>query len=172
MSADEPRPAGLPAGRAARMVATTLGGVGLAPWAPGTWGTLATVPLAFALWATRWPLAMLVGAVVTTAVGVMAAGAVARASGTRDPSSVVIDEAAGYLLACSFAPAGWLTAVVAFGLFRLLDITKPGPIKRLERLPGGWGIMADDVAAGLLAGAVTWLAFGIARGQWGGAFAP
>ncbi len=166
-----PPPARRPAGRAARLVATLLG-VGHAPVAPGTFGTLATVPLAFALWWLAHPLAMLAGAAVVTAVGVVAAGAVAREGPVQDPGHVVIDEAAGYLFACAFAPPGWITAALAFVFFRVLDIAKPFPINRLERLPGGWGIMADDVAAGLLAGALAWLATGLMGGHWGGAFAP
>lgn len=142
--------------KAAHVLATWFG-AGLSPVAPGTVGTLATVPVYAALvaagapwWGT--PLA----ALVVTAVGVGVAGAVARADGHHDPQRVVIDESAGYLLACSFGPPGLLTGAVAFALFRLLDVTKPGPIRALQRLPGGWGVMMDDVLAGLVSGVLTW----------------
>lgn len=148
----------------ARVVATWFG-AGLAPLAPGTVGTLATAPLLFALWHVGW-WCVPAGALVVTAVGVAAGGAVARATGLKDPQQVVIDEAAGYLLACSASPAGWRTAAIAFVLFRLIDACKPGPIARLERLPGGWGVMADDLGAGALAGAITWLCWGLLAGRW------
>jgi phosphatidylglycerophosphatase A len=142
--------------RLARLVATWFG-AGLAPVAPGTVGTAATVPVYLALWglgAPRWSVAA--AALAALAVGVPAAGAVARAEGVKDPRIVVIDEVAGYLFACALLPFSWTSAAVAFALFRALDVLKPGPIGRLERLPGGWGVVMDDVAAGLLAAAIAW----------------
>ena len=139
-----------------RVVATWFG-AGLVPVAPGTVGTLATVPLYLALWlggAPWWALPLTVFAVA--ALGVLVAGRTARELGTKDPGQVVIDESAGYLLACCGGAAGWPTALMAFVLFRLFDITKPWPVRQLERLPGGWGIMMDDIAAGAMAGALIW----------------
>lgn len=132
----------------ARLVATWFG-VGRAPWAPGTFGTLAAVPVVAALWwAGPWWSVLAAGGIVA-AVGTVCAGIVQREGGVADPPEIVIDEVAGYLLACSLGPPGWLTAVAAFVMFRTLDILKPWPFSALERLPGGAGVMADDVAAGL-----------------------
>jgi phosphatidylglycerophosphatase A len=83
--------------------------------------------------------------------GVWAAAVHAAALGAPDPGPVVVDEVCGQLVALALLPAGWLPVAVSFALFRFFDIIKPGPIRRLERLPGGWGIMADDVGAGLAA---------------------
>lgn len=160
-----------PAPRAATLLATWFG-VGFLPKAPGTFGTIAAVPLAFALWVPGLPWLMPLAAIVLTLVGVACSGPVARAAGVHDPQHVVIDEVAGYLLACSFGPAGWRTALLAFVLFRVFDIWKPGPVQRLESLPGGWGVMADDLGAGLIAGALTWLSFGVGCGRWLGPFSP
>jgi phosphatidylglycerophosphatase A len=85
-----------------------------------------------------------------TAVGVVAAGAEARALGNDDPGPVVIDEAAGYLFTVAFLPHALWTVLAGFLLFRLLDIVKPPPARQLERLHGGWGIVLDDVAAGIM----------------------
>ena len=143
--------------RLARFVAT-VGGVGRLPVAPGTWGSLIGLAAAWwlappsgAVW-TWWPTPWRRGAwlVVASVVGAIAAGRVARDRREVDPSVVVCDEFVGMLWSLWGWPraAGWWLA--AFALFRCLDITKPWPIRACERLPGGWGIMADDVAAGLL----------------------
>ena len=99
------------------------------------------------------------GAVIglVTILGLWASGTYAAAAQDDDPNRVVIDEAAGMLIACFLVPKsfGWLLA--AFVLFRLFDIGKWFPMKQLERLPGGWGIMADDLAAGLIARAILFL---------------
>lgn len=142
-------------------------GSGLAPKAPGTVGTLATVPLAVALgFAPPWALP--VAALLVTALGVWSAGAHARDLGLKDPQQVVIDESAGFLWACCGGPFGWPTLVAAFVLFRLFDILKPWPVSALERLPGGWGIMMDDVAAGLLAAGLLLMGWGLAASHWTG----
>lgn len=91
---------------------------------------------------------------LTTAVAVVAAGAEARARGAEDPGPVVIDEAAGYLFSVAFLPHGPAMALAGFLLFRVFDILKPPPARQLERLHGGWGIVLDDVAAGIMANAV------------------
>lgn len=163
---------GAPSERAplGHLLLATLGGVGFAPWAPGTAGTLATVPI-YAL-ACHFHLApwLPLVALILAAVGIWSGGIVAKARGEKDPSCIVIDEAAGYLLACCFGPPGWRTGVLAFCTFRLLDATKPRPIARLEALPGGWGVMADDVGAGLLAGSITWLSWALIDGSLLGVF--
>src|SRR5215469_8235359 len=140
--------------------AWTLGtffGSGLLKPGPGTYGSIAALLLwyatAHALQPT--PLALAIGtaiaAVVVTLVGIPAATIVARESGRKDPGHVVIDEAAGQLIALILAKPDWKHAALALVLFRFFDILKPWPIRKLERLPEGTGIMLDDVAAGLLA---------------------
>jgi phosphatidylglycerophosphatase A len=122
-------------------------GCGLVPRAPGTAGTLGALPLYLAL-APAGPWVVLAAAVLVTAVGVWAAHRVAAALGTKDPQIVCIDEVAGVLLTLAAARA-WPSVVVGVVLFRVLDMTKPWPARWLERrLPGGWGVMMDDVAAG------------------------
>lgn len=93
-------------------------------------------------------------AVLATLLGIPAATRVARALGRKDPSHVVIDEVAGQMLAFVFVPLNWRCLLAGLILFRAFDITKPFPIRRLEHLPEGTGIMLDDVGAGLYALAV------------------
>jgi phosphatidylglycerophosphatase A len=95
--------------------------------------------------------ALIAGIVLSIALGVPAATIAARESGRHDPGFVVIDEVAGQWIALLGSPADWRHGLIALVLFRLFDITKPFPCRRLERLPGGWGIVFDDVAAGLYA---------------------
>ena len=130
----------------------TVFGIGSVPWAPGTLASLVAVGV-WCWWhpapATQWLAAWAV-----TVVGVWAAGSAARRAGAHDPSSVVIDEWAGMWLALAGLPKDLPVVLSAFALFRLLDIAKWPPMRQLERLPGGWGIMLDDVAAGVIARAV------------------
>ena len=128
-------------------------GTGLSPRAPGTVGTLATVPVHFALvLLPAWLHLCLIGAVI--GLGIFCADRVARAHGVKDPQFVVVDESAGVLLALFLVRDAGLVALAAgIVLFRLFDIVKPWPIGALENLrPAGLGIMADDIAAGLVAG--------------------
>ncbi len=135
----------------------TFFGAGLGKPGPGTWGSVAAVLLwaAFAWGFHPAPmtlmLALLAGIVVSIALGVPAATIAARESGRHDPGFVVIDEVAGQWIALLGSPADWKHALIALVLFRLFDITKPFPARQLERLPAGWGIVFDDVAAGLYA---------------------
>ena len=135
----------------------TFFGAGLGKPGPGTWGSVAAVLLwalaAIALHASTQTLLMLllVGIALSIASGVPAATIAARESGRHDPGFVVIDEVAGQWITLLFSPADWRHGLIALVLFRLFDITKPFPIRRLERLPDGWGIVFDDVAAGLYA---------------------
>ena len=135
----------------------TFFGAGLLRPGPGTYGSIAAVLLWFGamhaahpspLAAAIWTLA---AAIAATLIGIPAATIVARESGREDPGHVVIDEVAGQLVALIAIPGDWRHALLALVLFRLFDITKPWPIRALERLPEGTGIMLDDVAAGLLA---------------------
>ncbi len=140
---ESPR-AGLPA-----LALASLFGLGYWPLAPGTLGSLATLALALLLQRSGASLAIPVLTVLLVPAGIWAAGRVCTQLGDEDPSLVVVDEAAGMLLSLSFLPAGLEIAVAAFLLFRILDITKPWPANVLESLPGGLGVMADDIACGL-----------------------
>ena len=88
---------------------------------------------------------------ISIALGVPAATIAARESGRKDPGFVVVDEVAGQWVALLNCPADWRHGLIALVLFRLCDITKPFPARQLEALPDGWGIVFDDVAAGLYA---------------------
>jgi phosphatidylglycerophosphatase A len=83
--------------------------------------------------------------------GIPAASRVAQAAAVKDPQFVVIDEVAGQLIALIAVPLAWKTFLAGFILFRVFDILKPPPVRQLERLPGGTGIVLDDVAAGIFA---------------------
>ena len=144
----------------ATAVATFFGAGRIKP-GPGTWGSLAAVilwavaslriPVASRTWAT------IVAAAVVTLIGIPAATRVARASGSKDPQFVVIDEVAGQLVALIGVPLAWKSFLAGFILFRVFDIWKPFPIRRLERLPEGTGIVVDDLGAGLYALAIVHL---------------
>ena len=142
--------------RWATLVATFFGAGRLAP-GPGTWGSAA----ALLIWAVvaRWSARAVTSqwvvlaalALLAIAVGIPAASRFARASRVIDPQSVVIDEVAGQWITMLFAPVSWKTLLLGFILFRTFDILKPPPVRQLERLPEGTGIVMDDVAAGLYA---------------------
>ena len=142
--------------RAARRTVATFFGLGFFPIAPGTLASLAVVLLYKFLAVDRMPLVWPIAAVfVLFAVGGLAAEGYARELEQRDPGRIVIDEACGQLIALVGLGAAWQPLLVSFVLFRGLDILKPNPIRKLEALPWGLGIMADDVAAGLAAGLLT-----------------
>jgi phosphatidylglycerophosphatase A len=139
-----------PGANAAVLVATMFG-VGRAPAVPGTFGTLAAVPPAVLLahLLPSWGFG-----VATCALAILAiwtSGVAARVMGLKDPRPVVIDEAAGLFVTLLFLPAGPATVAIGFVLFRLMDILKPFPARRAEGLPGGWGIVVDDLVAGVYA---------------------
>ncbi|MBN2206770.1 MAG: phosphatidylglycerophosphatase A [Candidatus Aminicenantes bacterium] len=135
---------------AAKTIATFFG-IGFAPLAPGTAASAAVVVL-YQAFLHRWPLPLLVGLLVAVvALGIWAAGRTAAILGRPDPRTIVVDEVAGQLAALVLCPADWIPVLIGFGLFRFFDIVKPFPIRLCERLPGGWGIMADDLAAGAAA---------------------
>jgi phosphatidylglycerophosphatase A len=139
--------------------ATALG-IGFGKPGPGTWGSVAAVLVWFAVatftHASREAMAWgtLVAAIVVTLIGIPAATRVEQECGRQDPGFVVLDEVAGQWLTLVACPVEWRHALLGLLLFRLFDIVKPWPVRRLERLPGGTGIMLDDVAAGLLGLAV------------------
>ena len=135
----------------------TGGGSGNLPVAPGTWGSLAALPCAAVLAILGGPWLLALAILLAFVVGVWASGKYATAIGLGDPGSVVIDEFAGQWLAILPVALDWRYYVVAFVLFRFTDITKPWPCKPAERMPGGLGIMLDDIVAGIYAGVLTWL---------------
>jgi len=135
----------------------TFFGTGLLKPGPGTYGSAAATLLwyfavhAFAPAPLTLTIATTVAALVVTLIGIPASTIVARESGRKDPGFVVVDEAAGVLVALIAIAPDWKHAAVSFLLFRAFDITKPWPIRKLEALPEGTGIMLDDIGAGLLA---------------------
>ena len=126
-------------------------GSGLAPFAPGTFGTLAAIPLYLLMSSLSLSLYLLITAVVCV-VGVWICGKSSEKLGVHDHSGIVWDEFAGYFITMIAAPTGWLWVVVGFVLFRLFDIWKPWPISLLDKnVGGGFGIMIDDILAGIFA---------------------
>ncbi|HSR07560.1 MAG TPA: phosphatidylglycerophosphatase A [Bryobacteraceae bacterium] len=135
----------------ARLIATWFG-CGYAPKAPGTAGSLAALVIAWALHAYAGVTAMGMGwlAILLSIPGIWASDVVARESGGKDPQIVVVDEVVGQWMTLAGATAlNWKSWLLAFILFRLFDIWKPSPVRQLERLPGGLGIIADDAMAGV-----------------------
>jgi len=155
-----------------RLVATCLG-LGWLPVAPGTWGSLPPA-LVFGLFmyfcvpAAATVAVMAVMLVVGCVACVCCAPASIAARGKEDPGEVVADELAGQAMTFLVVPflvprslCGWESLAIAalgFLFFRVIDIIKPGPIKELERLPAGWGILADDLVAGLASAVLVWIA--------------
>ncbi|GAA4651707.1 phosphatidylglycerophosphatase A [Kistimonas scapharcae] len=126
-------------------------GSGLAPKAPGTFGTLAAIPLYLLLSHLSLPMYALV-LVLASLLGIWLCGKTAKDLGVHDHPGIVWDEFCGYWLTMLAAPSGWLWIIVGFILFRLFDIWKPWPISLADqRVPGGMGIMVDDLIAGLYA---------------------
>jgi len=138
------------AGLVTRLIATGLG-AGHSPIAPGTAGTLVAIPLAPLVAAITSPFAqiLVLGLLITCAI--WAADEYSHSIGVKDPGAVVCDEIVGYLVTMAFLPIGWGSLLAAFLWFRVFDILKPPPARQLERLAGGYGIVLDDVMAGLYA---------------------
>ncbi len=131
-------------------IISTFFGIGLFPLAPGTLASLAMVVLyKYYLHRLSWPLYLAV-LFLLIAAGVYFSSIYARSLNLKDPGKVVIDEVAGQLLALFLLRPDWVVLAPAFILFRFLDIIKPMGVKKLETLPAGWGIMADDLGSGLV----------------------
>lgn len=130
----------------------TFGGAGLLPKAPGTWGSLTTLPIGWLILSTMGWQGVLVASAVVTVVGWWASQAVIERTGRKDPGAIVIDEVAGQMLCLAVVePSIWQFAV-AFVMFRIMDIFKPFPASWADRnLGGGLGVMADDILAALYA---------------------
>jgi phosphatidylglycerophosphatase A len=133
------------------MLLATGFGAGYGPIAPGTWGSLPGLAFAWGLERLAGHWAVLAGAAFFAAAGVWAAGRAEALLGEKDPGRVVVDEIAGQMVGLLFLRPTARLLLLAFVLFRILDVVKPWPARRLEELPGGSGIMADDLMAGLYA---------------------
>lgn len=137
----------------------TLGGLGRVRWAPGTWGSVVGLALG---WLTVRALSPPLGWLLLVLTFVGASFVCARAErqlAQHDPPSVILDEVwgtAAVVIALPWTAGSWGWLLGALALFRVFDIVKPPPLKRLARLPGGWGIMADDAGAALYAIALLW----------------
>lgn len=136
----------------------TCFGIGYIPFAPGTAASLAALPLGWGFTVIHWQALAIATGFVTLA-GIWASGAYARSLGVKDPSDCVIDEVAGQWLsllpiALEARAHDWRSYAMALFLFRVFDMWKPWPVSAAERLPGGFGIMADDVVAGVIAAGV------------------
>jgi len=147
--------------RLSSLLATCFG-IGRMPFASGTFASAAALPFGVLL-AMRGPVAIMIGALVATIVGVWACGQHAAKLGVADPSECVLDEVAGQWIALiPIAMYGrifdWRLYAISFLLFRLFDVLKLWPLSAAERLPGGYGVMADDVLAGLIAAVLLWAA--------------
>lgn len=138
-------------GAGAAVLVATLFGAGRARAVPGTFGTLAAIPAAIAFHLLLPPWAFAAVTAVLAGLAVWTSGVAARAMGLKDPRPVVIDEAAGLFVTLLYLPPTPAMYVGAFVLFRLMDILKPFPARRAEDLPGGWGIVVDDLIAGVYA---------------------
>lgn len=144
------------------LAVASMGPCGHAPTAPGTFGSAAGLLLFWAVRSTGSPAVEAAVLLAVTAIGVAAATRAESVTGRHDPGLIVIDETAGMLVTLAAVPVGLGGAVTGFLAFRLFDILKPFPARRAERLPRGWGVMADDLVAGLYAQALLrlllWLA--------------
>jgi phosphatidylglycerophosphatase A len=130
------------------LLLSTWFGCGLITPAPGTMGTLGAIPLVI-LFAYAGDLFQPLLIIIFAIISVWAAGSRSKRLNREDPPQVVIDEVAGFLVTFCFLPLTWKNLILGFILFRLFDIIKPFPIRRLEKLKGGLGIVMDDLAAGI-----------------------
>jgi phosphatidylglycerophosphatase A len=164
-----PAPAGAPG---PWVVVAAWGPFGFAPVAPGTFGTLGAIPAYWALARLSAPLYVLT-VVAFSALACHAAQRAGRHWGVADASPIVIDEVAGYLVTMAFVPFSWPAALLGFALFRVFDVVKPWPASALDRVKNGFGVVMDDVAAGVYAWAALQLvalalraAIGCAAPRW------
>lgn len=140
---------------------------GLIRPAPGTWGSAAALPFAWGIAVVLGPIALLPAASVIFLVGWAAAARIARLTGLEDPQAVVIDEVAGVFITLALVPATPLSYAIGFAAFRLFDIAKPFPVGTADRrIGGGFGIMLDDVLAGIYALLVTTAIWHFLPGDW------
>ncbi|MCB0393445.1 MAG: phosphatidylglycerophosphatase A [Bdellovibrionales bacterium] len=134
-------------------------GLGLAPKAPGTFGTLLGIPLALGLYLLG-PTAYVVGTFAFVLFSIFIAELYERDSGSHDSKEVVIDEVAGFLISMALLPMNILWITLSFVLFRILDATKPPPIRQLDqKVTGGFGVVIDDVVAGIITNLILQVVF-------------
>jgi len=136
--------------RVEKLIAS-VGGLGYLPLAPGTWGAIAAL-LAWGILhqlIVFTPVLQILAVVVSLTLGLWSSIRLERLWG-KDPSQIVVDEWVGMWMTCLFLPFSWKFLLLALVLFRILDIWKPLYIRKAEKLKGGWGIMMDDVMAGII----------------------
>jgi phosphatidylglycerophosphatase A len=131
-------------------------GSGLSPYAPGTMGTLVGVVICLLCIPLPWPMRLLI-VIALSALSIYVSEQAEKIYQKKDDQRIVIDEIIGLQVTMLPMAINILNLCVAFVLFRIFDIWKPFPVKNLQRLPGGWGVVIDDLAAGIYAGAVMWL---------------
>ena len=125
--------------------------IGKLPLAPGTWASIFAVLCWYFLFQSVNHFVLPAISIFLFLIGGIASDTIVKHSKEHDPSRIVIDEWVGQWVALSMMPINIRTGVVAFVAFRIFDIIKPGPVRKMEKIPGGWGIMADDVVAGIMA---------------------
>ncbi|MCC6157420.1 MAG: phosphatidylglycerophosphatase A [Deltaproteobacteria bacterium] len=134
------------------LVLATGFGTGFAPVASGTFGTLVGIPVVWLFGLCPERYALLVGAIVLLLLGVKAAAVAEKHYGQKDSGKIVIDEIVGYMVTMYMVPVSWTTILAGFFLFRLFDVIKLWPARQIDQeMGGGWGVMLDDVAAGVYA---------------------
>lgn len=143
-------------------VSATWFGSGLLPGMPGTWGSLAALPVAALIHWLSGPWGLMIATLIVIAAGTVVAEFYERRSGEKDPQTVVIDEVAGQWLTLVPLGLGLWSYVLGFLAFRFFDTLKPWPIRRFEKIPGGWGIMVDDLVAAGYAGLTAYLILTVA----------
>ena len=131
-----------------RLAVATLFGIGRVPFMPGTLGSIAGAGISW--WLAGQPRLQAAACAAVILLALWSAGSAERILGKKDPSCIVIDEVAGMMVAVLFLPAAGAAYGVGFVLFRFLDIVKPPPLRWFQRLPGSWGILLDDLLAGLM----------------------
>ena len=125
--------------------------IGKLPLAPGTWASIFAVLCWYFLFQSVNHFVLPAISIFLFLIGGIASDTIVKDSKEHDPSRIVIDEWVGQWVALFMMPINIRTGVVAFVAFRIFDIIKPGPVRKMEKIPGGWGIMADDVMAGIMA---------------------
>ena len=131
---------------------STVGGIGYLPVAPGTWASMAALPCAWFIVQLAGFLGLCVAIVIALIAGIWASDHLERVTGNKDPGHIVIDEIVGQWIAVLAIAPDFLLYGAGFVLFRIADIFKPWPVSWAEGLPGGYGVMMDDILAGVYAG--------------------
>jgi phosphatidylglycerophosphatase A len=159
MAPEKPAPAKSPASQADcfSLFVLSVFGCGHGPLVPGTYGSLAGLGIALLIPTGSWTVGIAIGVLVSSALTVLLGPGAIRATGRKDPQQVVMDEVAGMMLTLLLVPGpSPMEAGCGFLFFRAFDILKPPPARQLERMPAGWGILLDDLVAGLFAMGALW----------------